>query len=72
MKFLGVIVSNDLKWAKNTAYICQKSCSNLWILRRTAFLDLSVPEKFDIYAKEVRSSLEYAAPVWHYSISRKQ
>ena len=37
-----------------------------------AFLDLSVSEKFDIYTKEVRSILEYAATVWHSSISRKQ
>ena len=72
MKLLGVVVSSDLKWTKNTTYICQKARTKLWILRRMAFLDLSVAEMFDVYAKEVRSILEYAAPVWHSSITHKQ
>ena len=35
-------------------------------------LDLNINEMFDVYAKEVRSILEYAVPVWHSGITRKQ
>ena len=69
---LGVVISHDLKWAKNTAYICNKARRKLWILRRMQFLDLTKQELFDVYQKEVRSILEYAVPVWHSSLTRKQ
>ena len=29
-------------------------------------------ELFDVYTKEVRSLLEYAVPVWHPAISKKE
>ena len=32
LKLLGVVVSNDLKWHKNTAFICEKVGKKLWIL----------------------------------------
>ena len=34
--------------------------------------DLSVQELFDVYAKEVISILEYAVPVWHGGLTRRQ
>ena len=39
-KLVGVIVSEDLRWNKNTSYICQKARLKLWILRRMVKLDL--------------------------------
>ena len=39
-KLLGVIVSDNLKWHKNTLYICQKASAKLWLLRRTVKLQL--------------------------------
>ena len=35
-------------------------------------LELSKQELFDVYQKEVRSVLEYAVPVWHSGLTRKQ
>jgi hypothetical protein len=32
-RLVGVVVSQDLKWFKNTEYICQKARNKLWILR---------------------------------------
>ena len=70
-KLLGVIISNDLKWRKNTTFMVSKARQKLWILQRAMPLNFSVMELFDIYTKEVRSILEYAVPVWHSSLSRK-
>ena len=69
---LGVVITSDLKWQKNTSYICAKARKKLWVLRRMSSLDLSKQEMLDVYAKEVRSILEYAVPVWHPGITRKQ
>ena len=71
-KLVGVIVSQDLKWYKNTAYICQKARSKLWILRRLLKVDLDIHQMFDVYSKEVRSMLEMAVPVWHPGLTRQQ
>ena len=56
-ELLGVIVSQDLKWHKNTAFICQKARKKLWILRRMLDFNLNIHQLFDIYIKEVRSIL---------------
>ena len=71
-KLLGVIVSQDLKWHKNTAFICQKARTKLWILRRMLYFDLNIHQLFDIYIKEVRSILELAVPVWHSGLTKQQ
>ena len=72
MKMLGVIVSSNLKWRNNTNYICSKARRKLWLLRRLQPLGLSVQELFDVYSKEIRSILEFAVPVWHSGISKKE
>ena len=71
-KLVGVVISRDLKWFKNTSYICQKARSKLWILRRMLKLDLNIHQMFDVYTKEVRSILEMAVPVWHSGLTKQQ
>ena len=71
-KLVGVIVSEDLKWYKNTLYICQKARQKLWILRRMVKLHLNIHQMFDVYIKEVRSILELAVPVWHSGLTKQQ
>ena len=71
-KLLGIIISDNLKWHKNTQYICDKARQKLWMLRRLLKLKLSHQELFDVYIKEVRSILELAVPVWHSGLTIKQ
>jgi hypothetical protein len=40
MKLVGVVVSDDLRWGKNTQYICKKATQRLWTLRRMKMLNL--------------------------------
>ena len=63
---------NDLKWNKNTEYICNKARKKLWILHHLHSLKLTFQQMFDVYTKEVRTVLEFAAPVWHSSLTKKQ
>ena len=69
---LGVIITDNLKWTENTKFLCLKARRKLWTLKRMLLLDLNNFELFDVYKKEIRSILEYAAPVWHSSLTRKQ
>ena len=71
MKLLGVIISSDLRWDENTDHITKKAFSRLWLLRRLKKLGASQQALLDIYAKNVRSVLEYAAVVWHSSLTSK-
>ena len=63
-KVLGVILSSDLKWTKNTDYIIQKALKNMWVLRRMKNLGFDEQTLKDIYQKEIRSVLEFVVPVW--------
>ena len=71
IKLVGVVLSEDLTWHKNTQYICEKARLKLWILRRMVTLDLNHDQLFDVYCKEVRSILEFGVPVWHPGLTKK-
>ena len=63
IKLLGVYITEDLKWKRNTEFIVSKARQKIWLIRRLAPFGLSSHELFDVYCKEVRSILEFAAPV---------
>ena len=69
---LGVILSDNLSWQKNTSYICAKARSKIWRIRRMIRLELDTFTMFDVYTKEVRSILELAVPVWHSGLTKNQ
>ena len=71
MKLVGVIITSDLKWVKNTNYICEKAMVRLWILRRMKVFNLDMEHICDTYIKEIRSLLELAVPVWHSGLTVK-
>ena len=69
---VGVVLSDDLKWQKNTDYICQRARQKLWTLRRMKKHNLDLFKIFDVYTKEVRSLLELGVPVWHSGLTKQQ
>ena len=71
-KLVGVVISQDLRWQKNTDYICQKARAKLWILRRLLKVDLDIHQLYDVYCKEIRSIFEMAVPVWHAGLTKQQ
>ena len=70
-KLLGVIISEDLSWHRNTNYICKQAREKLWILRGMINLNLGDDRLYDVYCKEIRSLLEYAVPLWHSALTKK-
>ena len=64
-KYLGITISNDLKWNKHISNITSKANSTLGILRRNLRLSsTSHTVKTHAYQALVRPHLEYASAVW--------
>ena len=63
IKFLGVAITNDLKWNTHITNICTKANRTIAFLRRTLF---SCPQgvKEAAYKGMVRPVLEYGSSVW--------
>ena len=59
-KLLGTIITSDLRWEENTAYIVQKA---------NASFGTNQQELRNIYILFVRSQLEQSAVVWHSSLT---
>jgi hypothetical protein len=68
-RLLGLVLSSDLSWGPNTDSIVERSNKKLWFLIRLKNLGASRDDLIDLYHKHVRSILEYAAPVWHSSLT---
>ena len=64
IKLLGIVITSDLKWHKNTSYLCDKAYGRLWMLRNLRRLGALKSELVDVYIKQCRSILELAVPVW--------
>ena len=69
MKLLGVIITSDMKFTKNTEYIIKKGFRRIWMLRRLKNLGASCENLVEVYIKQIRSVLELAVPVWHSSLT---
>ena len=61
--YLGLTISNDLKWSTHINSICSKASSTLGFLRRN-LRHCSTDCRKNAYISLVRSTLEYGAIIW--------
>ena len=71
-KLLGIFLNEQLRWDTHVEYLCSKASKRIWILRRLMELYLDTDIILDVYRKEIRSVLEYAAVVFHSGLTKKQ
>ena len=71
-KVLGVYLQNDLKWDTQINNMIMKANRRLFMLRTLKRFGFDKDELCVVYSGYVRPILEYAAVVWHSSISAKQ
>ena len=64
VKLLGMVITSDLKWSKNTESMCKAGYSRLWMLRRLKAQGADIANLKDAYEKQVRSVLEFGTPVF--------
>ena len=70
-KLLGTIISEDLKWDKNTKVIVQKANKRMQMLYSAAKFTSSMKDLKDIYIIFIRSILEHSCVVWHSGLTVK-
>ena len=63
IKYLGVTITDDLKWNTHISNICTKANNTLGFLRRT-LLSYPLDVKETAYKGMVRPALEYGSSVW--------
>ena len=63
-KLLGTIVSDNLKWHRNTQYLVKKAWGRMQLLRSISSFKASIKDKLDIYKKFIRSHAEQSCTVW--------
>ena len=71
-KLLGVVIRSDLSWSSNTEFIISRANKKLWCLKRLKALGAANEDLKDVYIKQIRCILEYAAPVWHSSVTLEE
>ena len=69
VKLLGVIISNDLKWHKNTNYLTKKANKRMRMLHLAAKFTKNKDHLKHIYKTFIRSNLEFSSTVWHSSLT---
>ena len=70
-KLLGTIVTNDLKWEKNTSFIVKKANKRLELLRRISNFGADSDNLKNIYILYIRSLLEQSCILWHSALTEE-
>ena len=71
-RLLGVIISSNLSWEAHVNDITRRSTKKLWVMIRFKSLGGSTDQLLRIYQTRVRSSLEFAAPVFSSGLTKQQ
>ena len=71
-KLLGVTLTSNLSWQPQVDEICKRATGKLWVLIRFKSLGGTTNQLLKIYQAHVRSTLEFAAPVFHSGLTKEQ
>ena len=70
-KFLGSLISNDLKWEKNVDHIAKKAQQRLFFLRRLKRFGVSEVILLKFYRAVIESVLTFSITVWFGNTTHK-
>ena len=71
VKLLGVVITDDLSWNRNTSYLVKKANSRMRILHKLCEFSIPVKEMVIIYIAYIRSVCEQSCTVWHSSLTQE-
>ena len=71
-RLLGVTLSSNLSWTAHINDITKRATNKLWILVRFKTLGGSSDQLLKVFQTRVRSTLEFAAPVFHSGLTQEQ
>ena len=68
-KLLGTILTNDLKWHRNTKELVKRANARMRILRKIKEFSAPTEDMVQIYISYIRSIFEQSCTVWHSSLT---
>ena len=71
IKLLGTVITDNLKWDKNTKYLIKKAYIRMELLRKMTNFTKSKEDKLHIYKTYIRSVIEQSCVVWNTSLSKQ-
>jgi len=71
-KLLGINLDASLSWTTHINIIVSKASKRLYFLKQLRRAGVRPHQLLLFYTSVIRSVLEYAFPVWHYSITHAQ
>ena len=71
-KLLGVWITEDLSWEKNTKEICIKAFSRISMLTKLKYAGVSIEDLIDIYILFIRSFFEYCSVAFHSTLTQEE
>ena len=71
-RLLGVLLTDDLKFDKNTQDICKRAFARISLITKLKFVGVQRHDLVDIYKLFIRSLLEYCCVSWHSSLTKDQ
>ena len=71
-KILGLIISDDLSWKKNTENLVKNGNKRLAILRSLVKFPIPIKDLVMLYCQFIRSILEFNSCVWYSSITEEE
>ena len=72
IKLVGVWITSDLSWSKNTKELCKKAYARISMITKLKYVGVSTEDLLEIYIIFIRSVLEYCCVVWHSSLTLEQ
>jgi hypothetical protein len=71
-RLLGVIITSNLSWSSHVNDISKRATQKLWVIIRFKSLGGTTDQLLTVYQTSVRSTLEFAAPVFHSGLTKDQ
>ena len=72
VRLLGVLLTDDLKFQKNTEDICKRAFARITMITKLKYVGVPEQDLLEIYKLFIRSLLEYCCVAWHSSLTQDQ
>ena len=69
-KVLGVWITEDMKWHRNSSEVVKNAYARMTILRKLGAFQVPIDDLLNIYVLFIRSRLEHSAVVWHSALTQ--
>ena len=71
-KLLGITITSNLSWQAHVDDITKRATAKLWVLVRFKALGGTTNQLLKVYQTRIRTTLEFAAPVYHSGLTVEQ